>query len=263
MSALLRRELRLLLLSPSGALLLAVWTFLAGALFLVELAAWEQGQQRALQLHDPAVLALLDFNDLLLASVNNHLVVVLLFMGPLLGARLFADGNARDWLLHAAPSTTTLALSKLLAGVVVTGVFVGATLALPIFLAVAGQAGAPAAGGAGGDVVDVGQTLLGAFTLWLAGSSFVAVAAAVSARAGSAVVAALGSFLLLTVLWLVPGAGALAGPDVAAVLAFVSPSGHIEHGLRGVFDLSDVVYFASVFAGCAAACVVALDGERR
>ncbi len=253
--ALLRRELRLLLLSPSGMALLAVWCFLTGALFLVELSAWEQGQQRALQLNDPQILALLDFNDLLLAAVNNHLVVVLLFMGPLLGARLFADGNAKDWLLHASPSTSTLALSKLLAGVVVVAVFTGVTLALPIFLSVAGQSN--------GDVVDKGQTLLGAFTLWLAGASFTAVAAAVSARAASAVVAALGSFLMLTVLWMLPGAGALATPVVADVLTFVSPSTHIEHGLRGVFDVSDVVYFAAVIAGSAVACVVALDGERR
>lgn len=258
LGALLRRELRLLLLSPSGFALLAVWCFLAGALFLVELSAWEQGQQRALQLNDPQILALLDFNDLLLAAVNNHLVVVLLFMGPLLGARLFADGAAKEWLLHAAPSTTTLALSKLAAGLVVVGVFVAVTLLLPAFLAVAGQASA-----AGGDTVDVAQTLLGASTLWLAGSSFVAVAAAVSARANSAVVAALGSFLLLTVLWMLPGAAALAGPAVADVLAFVSPSTHIEHGLRGVFDLKDVVFFGAIVAGSAVACVVALDEERR
>ena len=98
------RELRLLLWSPSGGLLLAVWSFLTGALFLLELVAFEQAEQRALQLADPGLLALLDFNDLLLAAVNNHLVVVLLFIGPLIGARLFADGAARDWLLHAAPS---------------------------------------------------------------------------------------------------------------------------------------------------------------
>ena len=149
MKALVLRELRLLLLSPSGLALLSVWTFLCGSLFLVELTAWEQAQQRALQLNDPAVLALLDFNDLLLSALNNHFVVVLLFMGPLLGARLFADGNQREWLLHAAKSSTSLVLSKLIAGAVIVAVLVALTLGLPAFLALAGQAGGDEEGGAG------------------------------------------------------------------------------------------------------------------
>lgn len=273
MSAILWRELRLLLASPSGAALLAVWTFLCGALFLVELSAWEQAQQRALQIGDPAVLGLLDFNDLLLAAVQNHLVVVLLFIGPLLGARLFADGPTRDWLVQAAPSSTSLVLGKLLAGAVVVGVLVGTTLAFPLFLAVAGQGSATGAGAeVSGAVVDVAQTVLASVTLWLAGTSFVAVAAVIAARApssssssaaSSALVAALGSFLLLTVLWLLPGAAPLAGPVVADVVTFISPASHVERGLRGIFAVDDVIWFCGLIAGCATGAVVALDGARR
>ncbi len=264
MMAIVARELRLLLLSPSGAALLAVWTFLCGALFLVELSAWEQAQQRALQLGDPAVLALLDFNDLLLAAVQNHLVVVLLFLGPLLGARLFADGNARDWLLHAAPSSTSLVIGKLLAGAVVVFVLVAFTLGFPLFLALFGQGSASGGGGGGGGaVVDVAQTLLASVIQWLAGTSFVAVAAVVAVRAPVPLAAALASFLVLTVLWLLPGAAPLAGPVLADVIAFCSPASHVERGLRGILAVDDVLWFVGLIAGCATGAVVALDGARR
>jgi ABC-2 type transport system permease protein len=257
-TALIMRELRLLLLSPSGALLLSIWTFLAGALFLLELSAFEQAEQRALQLGDPALLAMLDFNDLLLASVQNHLVVVLLFLGPLIGARLFADGPTRDWLLHASPSLGQLVAGKLYAGGVVVGVLVSCTLGLPLFLALAGQ-------GAQGEavVVDVGQTMLAFVTLFLAGTSFTAVAAVVAARSSSPLAAALGSFLLLLVLWLLPGAAGLLGPGLADVVVFLSPASHVESGLRGVLSTSDLLWFSSLIAGCGVGCAVALDQGRR
>ena len=252
------RELRLLLWSPSGGLLLAVWSFLTGALFLLELVAFEQAEQRVLQLADPGLLALLDFNDLLLAAVNNHLVVVLLVIGPLIGARLFADGAARDWLLHAAPSLGALVVGKLLAGFVVVVVLVLCTGGLPVFLAMAGQG---AQGGA--VVVDVGQTLLAAVTVGLAGMAFISIAALVGVLAQAPLAAALGSFLLLLVLWLLPGAAGVLGPGIAAAVAFCSPASHVENGLRGVLSLGDIIWFGSVIGGAGLGCVVALDESRR
>ncbi len=258
MRAILVRELRLLLWSPSGALLLSVWTFLTGALFLLELTAFEQAEQRALQLGDPSVLALLDFNDLLLAAVSQHLIVVLLFLGPLIGARLFGDGASREWLLHAAPSLRAIVMGKLGAGVVVVAVLVGCTLALPLFLSVAGQ------GTQGeGVVVDPAQTLLAALTVTLAGSAFVVVAAVVAARSQAPLAAALGSFLLLLVLWLLPGAAGLLPPELADVVVFVSPASHVENGLRGLLSFGDLLWFGSLIGAAGAGCGVALDGARR
>ena len=254
------RELRLLLWSPSGALLLAVWTFLCGALFLLELTAFEQAEQRALQLGDPAVLALLDFNDLLLASVNNHLVVVLLFLGPLIGARLYADGPTRDWMLHACPSLWMVVYGKLYAGIIVMAALVAVTLGLPFFLMMAGQGAAQQASAV---VVDVGQTLLSMITVWLAGVSFISVGAAIAARTNTPLAAALGSFLLLLVLWLLPGAAGLLGPGLADVAVFLSPASHVENGLRGVLCAADVLWFLTVIASSCVACGVALDGARR
>jgi ABC-2 type transport system permease protein len=258
--ALLVAELRAHLLRPAGLAVLSVWLFLVGALFVVELSAYEQAQQRALQLKDPGLLALLDVNDLLLAAVNHQLLVVLLFLAPLVGGRAFVDGAARAWLLHATPSLPAFVGGKLGAAIATVTLWVLATLALPIVCALAGQSADP---GVDSAVVDVGQAVVGAITVALAGAAFVSVGACASALSGSAVVAALASFLALTVLWLMPSAAPLAGPVWGPVLELLSPASHVERGLRGVVSGADVAYFVSVIIAAAAACVVAVDGERR
>jgi ABC-2 type transport system permease protein len=239
------RELRLLALSPTGSALAAVWCFCVGALFLMDLTAFEQAEQRALAANDPALLRLLDVNDVLIASVLGNVVVLLLFLAPLLAMRLFADDRAtRDWLVFAAPRAELVALGKVAAGVIVTTALAASTLALPVLLAAVGQ---PAPGSTDA-VVDVGQTLVACATLAACAAGFVAVACALGAFIDVPLAAGLLSFLVLVVWWLLPGAAPLVGPDVGAWLVHASPASHLERGLRGVVDGGDVVFFAGIVA---------------
>ena len=259
MTAIVARELRLLLLSPTGAALVAVWTFCCGALFLMDLTAFEQAEQRALATGDPALVALLDVNDLLLASVLDNVVVLFLFLAPLVAMRLFSDERAiRDWLLHAS-SPVAVAVGKLAAGLVVAGALAASTLSLPALLAVVGQ---PAAGTAD-PVVDVGQALVATVTVAACACCFVAVAAAVAAAVDVPLAAGVLAFLLLVVWWLAPGASSLVGPDVGRWLAWASPSSHLERGLRGVVDAGDIIWFAGVVAAAAVAAVAGVQRGTR
>jgi len=259
-TALLVRELRLLVTSATGGVLGAVWALCVAALFLVDLTAFEQAEQRALALGDPALVALLDVNDLLLSSVLGNVVVLLLFFAPLLAMRLFADDpTTRDWLLHAAPSATTVGLGKLAAGVVIVAGLAGSTLALPALLAVFGQ---PAAGGTG-PVVDVAQAVVATGTLAACGACFVAVACVAAAVFDVPLAAGLVAFLVLVAWWLLPSTVTLVGPDVARWLAWASPSSHLERGLRGVLDGGDVVWFVGTFVSAALATVLGLARGRR
>lgn len=259
MFALLRRDLSLLLLSPGGIGLVALWAFLVGAVFMMELAGFEQAEQRALALGDPAILALLDVNDLLLASLHNNLAVTLLFLGPLLAMRAWNDGPARDWLLQRAPSVAAFVVARSVAVAVVVAVLVAVTLALPVFLASVGR---PAVGQTG-DIVDAGQALLAAFTVALAGTAFVVVAGAIVVVIDNVLAGALVAFLVLMIAWVAPGGSALVGPDLTTVLQLVSPATHLEAGLRGVVRAADVAFFVVVIVAAAAATTATLAGRRR
>lgn len=259
MIGLLRRELRVVLWGPGGLFLAAVWLFLAGSLFMSELFAFEQAEQRALALNDPAVLALIDVNDLLLASVMNNLTVVLLFLGPLLALRHWSDGPARDWLLQRSPSVLHLVTARAAAGGITIGVLVGLTLAFPAFLALIGR---PAIG-ATGAVIDVGQTTTATAVVAVAGLTFFLISGVFVVAIDAALAGAVVAFVALVLLWLLPTASVMLGPGVGPVVAELSPAVHLEAALRGTIDVGDALYWLCIDAACLAAMTALLDLRRR
>jgi hypothetical protein len=255
---LLLRELRVALVGPGGIFLLGVWLFFAGSLFMTELFAFEQAEQRALALDDPAVLALIDVNTLLLASVMNNLTVVLLFLGPLVALRHWSDGPARDWLLQRAPSVLHLVGARSVVGALGVVVLVAVTLAFPLFLAAVGR---PAAGA--GVIVDVGQTLTTAAVVGLAGVTFFLVSGAVVVAVDQGVAGAVIAFVVLVVLWLLPAGTAMLGPVLGPLVAELSPAVHLEPALRGVVDVGDLLYWLCMAAAAVAATTGVLQGRMR
>lgn len=258
MSALWRRELRVSLCSPAAIFLCGVWAFFVGALSMTELFAFEQAEQRALALDDPAIVALIDVNTLLLASVMNNLTIVLLFLGPLLALRQWSDGHAREWLFLRSPSVWHLVLARSGAGAVGIAILVGATLGLPVFLAVVGR---PVSGN--GVVVDIGQTLTMSVAVALAGITFTLVSAAAVVAVDQGVVGALVAFVVLTVLWLLPSAEGLLGPTLGPLATQLSPAVHLEPALRGVIDVGDLLYWILLDAAAIVATGGVVQGRMR
>lgn len=259
MRALIVRELRQVLWTPAGLGLVAVWLFLAGSLFMTELVAFEQAEQRALALNDPAILGLLDVNDLLIAAVMNNLTVVLLFLGPLLALRQWSDGAARSWLLQRAPSTLHFVLARATASLITVSTMVGLTLLFSGFLALVGR---PAVGDVG-VVVDPGQTLLACAVVCMAGFTFVVVSGVATVAVDQPLAGALVAFVLLLVSWLLPSATAMVGPTFGAALSALSPAAHIEAGLRGVIDVGDVLWWVAVDLAALLATAGVLEWRRR
>jgi hypothetical protein len=256
--ALWLRELRVSLFSPAGAFLLGVWAFFVGALSMTELFAFEQAEQRALALDDPSIVALIDVNTLLLASVMNNLTIVLLFLGPLIALRQWSDGHAREWLLLRSPTPLHLVLARSAASALGIAILVGVTWGLPAFLAMVGR---PVSGE--GVVVDLGQTLTMSGVVALAGITFVVVSAAAVVAIDQGVVGALVAFVMLTVLWLLPSAEPLLGPTLGPLVSQLSPAVHLEPALRGVVDVGDVLYWILLCAAAIAATTGVLQGRMR
>jgi hypothetical protein len=256
MSALWLRELRVSVWSPAGVFLLGVWAFFVGVLSMTELFAFEQAEQRALALDDPSILALIDVNTLLVASVMNNLTIVLLFLGPLLALRQWSDGQAREWLVQRSPSMLHLVLARSAASAVGIAVLVGATLGLPAFLALVGR---PVSGE--GVVIDLGQTLTMSGVVALAGITFALVSAAAVVAVDQGVVGALVAFVVLTVLWLLPSAEPVLGPTLGPLVSQLSPAVHLEPALRGIIDVGDLLYWL-LLDGAAIAATTGVLHER-
>jgi ABC-2 type transport system permease protein len=237
----LTRELQAVFFTPLGWIALGAFTLVASLLFWLELLSFEVMQQRAMALGDPALLSLLDFNDLLIGSVLLHAHVLLIFVVPLLTMRLFADEERQgtlDMLLAAPVRTSTIVAGKLLGVAVVVVAAALLLLVYPALLAWLGRAAVE-----GDAVVDWAQVVLGVAGVVATGVLYGAIGAAISASTSSPTTAGLLSALLLVGLWFVGGAaGGLEGSG-GAVLAWLAPTSHMERLTRGVLTVADAGYY--------------------
>lgn len=259
--ALLVRELRVVFFTPLAWAALGAFSLLTALLFWLELLSFEVAQQRALIVNDPALLRLLDFNDLLIGSVLTHAQMLLLFVVPLFTMRLYADElrqGTLDMLLGAPVRTATLVAAKWTgATVVVLGL--GATLMVyPALLALFGKAVVQ-----GDGVVDWAQAVVGIGAVVMTGAAYAALGGCISAAVSSPSTAALTTALALVGLWF--GGSAAQGLEGSAgvVLSWMAPMTHMERLARGMVTLPDVVYFATFPMACAALTVRVLDARRR
>jgi ABC-2 type transport system permease protein len=255
------RELRIMFTTPLAWVALSAFSLVTALLFWLELLSFEVAQQRALTVNDPALLSLLDFNDLLLGSVLNHAQVLLIFVVPLLTMRLFADEARQgtlDLLLSAPVKTGTLVVAKLAGVFVVIGLAGALLLLYPALLAVFGRAVVQ-----GDGVVDWAQALSGIAGVVLCGFLYASLGACISASTSSPSSAALVTALVLVGLWFAGSAASglegLAGP----VLAWLSAGPHVERLARGIVSLPDFVYFASGTAAFAVVTHRLVDARRR
>lgn len=259
--AVLVRELRVWFTTPLAWVALGAFSLVTALLFWLELLSFEVAQQRALTVNDPALLQLLDFNDLLLGSVLVHAQVLLIFIVPLFTMRLFADEARRGTLdlLLAAPVRTSAVIAGKLGALFVLLAAAGALLLVyPLLLQVFGKAVVQ-----GDGVVDWAQVLLGIGGVVACGALYASLGACVSASTSSPSAAALVTALALVGLWFAgSAAGGVEGP-AGAFLFWLAPSSHIERCARGVLAVPDLVYFTSTTLAFTLMTHRVLDGRRR
>ncbi len=260
-TGILRRELISTFATPLAWVALGAFSLVTALLFWLELLAFEVQQQRATALGDPAILALLDFNDLLIGSTLLHAQVLLIFVVPVLTMRLVAEELQRgtlDWLLAAPVRTGVVVGAKLASMAVFLAVASALLLVEPALLSMLGRAVVE-----GDGVVDWGQALLGVAGVFATGLLYASLGLAVSAASASPSAAALVTALILVALWFLGGAAAgVSGPG-GALLTWLSPASHLERGVRGVLTLGDVAYYTTGTLALAGSAAALVDGRRR
>jgi ABC-2 type transport system permease protein len=163
-------------------------------------------------------------------------MVVLIFVVPLLTMRLLADEQKTgtiEILLTAPVRDWEVVLGKYLAAMGMFGVMLACTLYFPFILWRVG--GTP----------DWGPILTGYLGLILLTSAMMAIGTLASAVTENQIVAAVLSFGILLLLWLIEAAGNIATGS-ATVLTYLSLPAHYNDFARGAINLEDVVYYLSV-----------------
>lgn len=239
-----RKELQSLFFSPLAWVVLAVVQFIMAWIFLVQVDAFAetQSQYAMYQRNPPGV------GDLIVAPLFSTAAIVMLMVIPLLTMRLIAEEKRSGTiaLLRAAPvSTLTIILGKFIATLFFLAIMITLLGAMPLSLAA-------------GTELDLGRLVSGMLGLFLMSAAFASVGLFMSTLTSQPVVAAISTFGLLLLLWLINVAGA----QTDSVSSWLSLLGHYQAMLRGVFATADLVYYLVVISVFIAFSVRRLDAER-
>lgn len=187
---------------------------------------------------DPSLLERVNLNEVVVTNLFQNMLVLFLFIVPALTMRSFAEERKQgtDELLLTAPVTP---------GQVVAGKFAGVcavVLALVVlsgfFIVVLLRYGDP----------EKGPVWTGLLGLALATAALVALGIAVSALTESQVVAAVGSFVLFLLLFVVEWPAESMEGASRAILKALSLPAHFESFGKGLISSPDVIYYLSLMA---------------
>lgn len=212
------RELRTYFTSPLAYVVAAFFVLVAGYLFSLILYHTKQAS---------------------LTPLFSNLTVMFLLITPALTMRLLADERKTGTieLLMTSPITDReLVIGKYLSAVLYLAFLLALTFVYPIILAVFGKP----------DWATIATGYLGTFLL---GASFMAIGVFASSVTANMIIAAMITFALSLVCWLLPSAGQMFGGTANDVMTYLSVINHQENLGRGIIDTTDLVFYLSfIFA---------------
>jgi ABC-2 type transport system permease protein len=221
------REFRNLFMSPLAWAIMAVLQLLTAYLFLTQVDTYMLLQPRLAGVEGaPGV------TDIVVAPLLQTIGFLFMLIAPAITMRVFSDekrNRTLSLLLSAPVSMTDIVLGK----------FLGVTL---FFLLLLTMLAAMPLSLYAGTSLDGGKLIAGLLGLALLVSSFAAIGVFMSSLTEQPVVAAISTFGLLLLLWIVDWSGNTQ-QQVSGLFNYLSLQSHLTSFLKGLFSTTDVVYY--------------------
>ncbi len=222
------REIRNLFLSPLAWSILAIVQFLLGYLFLGQVDLYLQVQAQINTMQNPPSLT-----GLIVTPVFSNAAIILLLIIPLLTMRLIAEekrNQTLSLLLSAPISMTEIILGKYLGVMLFIFINLFFIALMPLSLLSAGN-------------LDLGMIFSGFLALTLLLASFTATGIYMSTITSQPTIAAVSTFGLLLLLWVIDWAANMGSSQATALTQYLSMLKHYQPLINGVFESSDVIYY--------------------
>ncbi len=240
------RELRSMFLSPLAWVILAVTQAILAWILFVQMDQFFLLQDQLATLPNaPGV------TDLIIAPTLEVASIMLLMITPLMTMRLLSEerrNGTLSLLLSAPISSTEIILGKYLGIVLFMLVFVLMLAMMPLSL------------NAGTDI-DTGKLMSGLLGLLLLLCAFSAAGLFMSSLTANPVIAAVSTFGLLLLLWIIDRNGS-SEASTDNVISYLSLISHFAPMLRGILDSKDVIYFLLFISGFVTLSIRQLDAQR-
>ncbi len=241
-----RREVGAMFLSPLAWIILAVLQTILGYMFLTNLDNFFLLQPQLIQLaNTPGV------TDVVVTPLMQVAAIILLMVMPLMTMRSIADEkrNRTLSLLVSAPlSMTEIVLGKFFGLVLFIVILVSILMLMPLSLYL-------------GTSPDFGKLVSIYLGMLLLLSAFAAIGLYLSSLTENQTIAAVSTFGVLLMLWIIDWVGASLG-NGQSLLAYLSILQHHQAMLEGVFNSADIAYYLLLIVGFLVLTIRQLDRER-
>lgn len=240
------REFKTLFLSPLAWSILAIMQFILAYLFLAQVEAFTLIQPRLSNMADAPGIA-----EVVIAPLSGNAAIILLLVTPLLTMRMICEErrNKTLALLLSAPiSTAHIIIGKYLAVLGLLSVTVILTGLMSLSLLIGGT-------------LDFGKFFANIVALLLLPATFTAVGLYMSCIARQPTIAAIGTFGLLLLLWILDWSGSFSDHP-SALIEYLSILRHFQNLQSGLISSADIMYFVLCIITFLTLSILRLENER-
>jgi ABC-2 type transport system permease protein len=230
------KELEGYFVQPVAYVVLTVFLLLGGWFFFALLRQFDEMVQLVQMMGNPQTLEQMNLNTRVIDPLLHDLSIVLVIVMPALTMRIFAEekrAGTYELLLTAPVRTGEIVAGKFIAAAVFTLIMISLAWIFPMILLIFGDP-------------EVGVMFAGYLGLALLAITFVAVGLFTSSLTHNQIIAAISSFGLLILLFVISWPAEAGGGVVWSLLKYLSLPEHFSTMTRGVIDTSDIVFFLSV-----------------
>jgi len=236
-SAIFEKEWRHYFGSPIAYVAFFVWTLLFGIFYYFAFTFFLQQSQAGSRFGGPQALSL---NEFLIQPILQNMAVVALFLAPMLTMRAFAEEKRSG-------TIELLATSPITDWQIVWGKFLAA-FALYGLMILAGMINVATLWHYASAPPEWKPVLTGMLSLLLLVGCFLALGLFISSLTKNQIVAGFLSFGLFLGIWTMGWADDPTGGALMKVIAYLGVTTHMEELMKGVLDLTDLVFYTTFIA---------------
>ena len=242
-----KRELRSLFLSPLAWAILAIVQFILAYLFLSQLQEFLLIQPKLAAIDNaPGV------SELVFAPLYGSAAFIMMLVTPLLTMRLISEerkNKSLSLLISAPVSMTEIVLGKYIGMLGFAAIMIISMTLMPLSLYVAGT-------------LDGGLLFTMVLGISLLLAAFISLGLYMSSLTAQPTIAAMSTFGVLLLLWIIDWAGGKADETASGLLEYLSMLRHFEAFTKGVFNSSDFIYYILFISLFLILSIRRLDGDR-
>jgi ABC-2 type transport system permease protein len=233
--AIAQKELKSYFASPIAYVVVGFYALMFGYFFYALLVFFDR---QSMQVTGFGGAPSMNVNEQLIRPVFLNAMVIFLFVLPMITMRTYAEekrAGTMELLLTAPLTDVQIIVGKFLGAMGLYAAMLAVTL---IHIGALFWFGSP-------EVLPIVTTYVG---MLLMGGCFVSTGLLISSLTKNQIVAAMVTFAVFLMLWIINWIASFTGPSTQAVLNYLSITDHLDDFTRGVIDTKHLVYYVSFIA---------------